>query len=111
MPKKNKAILTKVIPVKMNQETYDRLQKVAEQVGEADSTIIRLVLRAGLTEIERRGYEILSLGEAKKSAPAKIARSGRAVNPRSSTPSTPVSGRYPDLTETGERSPLAAEST
>lgn len=58
MPKKRKPAMTKVVPVKMGEELYDRLQHVAQKVGEADSTIIRLVLRAGLNEIVKDNYEL-----------------------------------------------------
>lgn len=107
MPKKKKPALTKVVPVKMNQETYDRLQAVAERVGEADSTIIRLVLRAGLTEIERRNYEIFDMSDSKKSSSAPVARSGAKIT---SSRSTPVSKNYRAI-RPGEELPIATEDT
>jgi predicted transcriptional regulator len=55
--------MTKVVPVKMSDSLYERLQTVAELVGEADSTIIRLVLRAGLAQIEKDKYQVFKFDQ------------------------------------------------
>lgn len=63
MPKKRKPAMTKVVPVKMSDALYERLQRIAERVGEADSTIIRLVLFAGLLQIERDNFQLFKFEE------------------------------------------------
>jgi predicted transcriptional regulator len=54
--------MTKVVPVKMSDDLYERLQAVALKTGEPDSTIIRLVLRAGLMEIVKDNYQLFKFG-------------------------------------------------
>lgn len=57
MPRK-KALKKKVImPIAFDEPTYDRLRKVANEVGEAESVMARLILRAGLTAIEQEGIK------------------------------------------------------
>jgi hypothetical protein len=59
MTKKSKTPrMTKVVPVKMDEALYASLQAIADRVGENESTIIRIVLRAGLRQIVRDNYEL-----------------------------------------------------
>lgn len=43
------------VPISFDSETYERIQRLAEEVGEADAVVIRLLLRAGLAVLDRKG--------------------------------------------------------
>ncbi len=55
--------MPKVVPVKMPEALHERLKEIAEKVGEAESTIIRIVLRAGLTQIEKDNYTLFRFND------------------------------------------------
>jgi hypothetical protein len=59
----------------MGEDLYIRLQHAAEKIGEADSTVIRLTLRAGLSQLERENYELFELKNAPKKKTGQRVRS------------------------------------
>ncbi len=56
----SKKVTAKPIPVRLDEATLQRLKRAAEKTGESEATILRLVLRAGLTELEARAYELFT---------------------------------------------------
>lgn len=54
-PKSSKRQKRSNVPISFDSETYERIQRVAKEVGEADAVVIRLILRAGLAVLEREG--------------------------------------------------------
>lgn len=84
MAKKRKPPMTKVVPVKMSDELYERLQNVSKEVGEPDSTIIRLVLRAGLAQIERDHFTIFKFEAENFASASETEKDGAGVGGRSS---------------------------
>ncbi len=106
--------MTKVVPVKMSDDLYARLQQVAEKVGEADSTIIRLVLRAGLLEIVKDNYQLFkfSFEAARRSAvdagapstvPTRYSANEAAPAPRFSEKPPKASPEKPRKPRTGSK--------
>lgn len=50
--KKDRRANSSIIPVKLDQELATRVRTLAREIGEPDSTVMRLAIRAGLPKVK-----------------------------------------------------------